>query len=168
MIIANDNQWTLIADDWLYTLWHMPSTRPALISLAESCDVFACSVGDSDQGFDFVYYENSRLIRRYVVEQHYDHPKRVVEDIGVPLPGEASAFEQSDELKIVLAIASSLGIKTDYTEQDLRVYTPQIESDGDRWIAPSDVRHCPVAGSRFSNARLAARSSIGAILCSKD
>ena len=45
----------MVADDWHYTLWHMPSTRPALQALGRGCDVFACSVGDCDRSFDFAY-----------------------------------------------------------------------------------------------------------------
>jgi hypothetical protein len=123
-ILVDEGLWTLIADDWYYTLWHMRSTRPALALLAESCDVFACSVGDCDHSFDFVYYQHSRLVRRYVVTDPEFRGGRVVENVGEPLPGESTAFKQSDELKIVFGIATSLGIKTDYTEQDLRVYAP--------------------------------------------
>src|SRR5262249_8240553 len=39
-IVADDGQWTMIANDWYYTLWHMPSTRPALEELGRNCDVF--------------------------------------------------------------------------------------------------------------------------------
>lgn len=124
VILADDGQWTLIADDWHYTLWHMPSTRPTLAALGEACDVFACSVGDCDLSFDFVYYHDSRLARRYVVEDPHFQGGAVVEDFGKPLPGESTAFKQSDHLKICLGIAASLGIKTDYTEGDIRVYAP--------------------------------------------
>jgi hypothetical protein len=34
-ILADDGEWTMIADDWYYTLWHMPSTRPTLAALGE-------------------------------------------------------------------------------------------------------------------------------------
>jgi hypothetical protein len=121
-ILADDGRWTLIADDWYYTLWHMRSTRPTLAALGKECDVFACSVGDCDRSFDFVYYRDSRLVRKYVVEDPHFQGGVVVEDIGEPLPGEAAAFAHSDELKIVLDIAASLDIKTEYTEQDLRLY----------------------------------------------
>jgi hypothetical protein len=85
--------------------------------------VFACSVGDSDHSFDFVYYRGGRLVRRYVVEDHF-RGAHVVEDFGEPLPGEVAAFKESDELGKVMAVAASLGIKTDYTDSDLRVYVP--------------------------------------------
>jgi hypothetical protein len=123
-ILANDGQWTVIADDWRYTLWHMPSTRLAIAALAESCDVFACSVGDSDHSFDFAYYRESRLVRNYVVSDPDFRSRIVTENIGEPLPGESNAFEESDALAIVLGVAASLGIKTRYTEQECRVYAP--------------------------------------------
>jgi hypothetical protein len=123
-ILADDGEWTMIADDWYYTLWHMPSTRPTLAALGESHDVFACSVGDCDRSFDFVYYRGSRLVRKYVVADPDFRGGVVVENVGWPLLGEWAAFRHSDEMRIVLGIARSLGIKTDYTEQKVRVYAP--------------------------------------------
>jgi hypothetical protein len=128
-ILADDGEWTLLADDWYYTLWHMPSTRPTLALLGEHCDVFACSVGDCDHSFDFVYYRDSRLVRKYVVEDPHFRGGSVVENTGEPLPGETAAFGHTDEVRIVLAVAASLGIKTDYAEHDIRVYAP-VESEG--------------------------------------
>lgn len=126
-ILADDGEWTMIADDWYYTLWHLKTTRPALEVLAESCDVFACSVGDCDHSFDFVYYRDSHLVRRYVVADPDFRGGSIVENVGEPLPGESTAFEQTDEMNIVLNIAASLGIKIDYSDRDIRVYAP---SDG--------------------------------------
>ena len=129
VILADAGKWVLIADDWHYTLWHMSSTRPTLAVFAEHCDVFAGSAGDCDHSFDFLYYKDFHLIRKYVVDDPDFKGGRLVENVGEPLPGESAAFKQSDELKIVLEIAASLGIKTDYTERDLRVYAP-LELDG--------------------------------------
>jgi hypothetical protein len=132
VILAADSQWSLIADDWHYTLWHKPSTRPALAALAETCDVFAGSVGDCDHSFDFIYYRDARLVRRYVVADPHFQGGFVVENVGTPFPGEAAALRQSDELEIVLGIAKSLGIPTDFSEQDLRSYAPPPESGPSR------------------------------------
>lgn len=123
-ILADAGQWTLIADDWLYTLWHKASTQPAMAEIAETHDLFACSVGDCDQSFDFVYYRNSQLVRKYVVDDPDFRGGKVVENFGNPLPGEDNSFRNCGELEIVLGIAASLGIKTHYTERDIRVYTP--------------------------------------------
>jgi hypothetical protein len=123
-ILADDGPWTMIADDWHYTLWHMPSTRPALQELGRSCDVFAASVGDCDHSFDFVFYRGGHLVRRYVVADPDFRGGSVVEDTGTPLPGESAAFREEDELRIVLGVAASLGIRTDYEVRDIRVYAP--------------------------------------------
>ena len=48
----------------------------------------------------------------------------VVENMGELLTGEAVAFREPDGLAIVLAVAASLGIRTSYTEQDIRVCAP--------------------------------------------
>lgn len=53
VVMANAGDWTLLADDWLYQLWHMPSTRPAIESLAKTHNVLAWSIGDCDQSFEY-------------------------------------------------------------------------------------------------------------------
>jgi hypothetical protein len=128
-VLADDGSWTMIADDWYYTLWHMPSTRPVLHRLGRrrGCEVFAGSVGDCDRSFDFVYYSEGRLVRRYVVVDPDFRGGRVAENTGEPLPGEADAFSEPDELSVVLSVAASLGIKTDYTDRDLRVHVPSAK-----------------------------------------
>lgn len=122
--LADDGTWTMIADDWTYTVWHMPSTRPTLRALAQTCDVFACSVGDCDESFDFDYYEGGSLVRRYRVYDPDFKGGRLIEDDGAPLPGEAAAFMATNNLRIVLEIADSLGIRTDYRPEEIRRYAP--------------------------------------------
>jgi hypothetical protein len=123
-VLAGDGEWTMLADDWFYTLWHMPATRQAVRQLAQGCDVFACSVGDCDCSFDFVYYRDSRLVREYVVTDPEFRGGNVVTNAGEPLPGETAAFREAGELQIVLAVASSLGIRTAYSPSDVRAYAP--------------------------------------------
>ncbi|HEX8916585.1 MAG TPA: hypothetical protein VF796_29815 [Humisphaera sp.] len=129
-LLADDGPWKLLADDWSYTLWHLPTTRPTIESLGRRCDVFACSVGDSDHSFDFAYHRGGRLVRRYVVEDPDHRGGRVVEDVGEPLPGEADAFEGPDELDIVLGVARSLGIRAPVADRDVRVYAPPPSGRG--------------------------------------
>src|SRR4051794_2286582 len=58
VVLADDGQWTMVADDWYYTLWHSQVTRSALADLGRTCDVFACSVGDCDRSFEVLYYRD--------------------------------------------------------------------------------------------------------------
>lgn len=120
--ITNDRQWTHIADDWSYTLWHMPSTRDVIEEFGKDHEVFACSVGECDRSWEFVYYRNGRLLRKYIVEDPHFRGGVVVEDHGVPLEGEEEARKLTDEQETVLAIASSLGIDVRHNERAIRVY----------------------------------------------
>lgn len=120
--LADDGEWTLVADDLCYTLWHMPTTRDAIAVFAEQCDVFACSHGDCDDSFDFAYYRDGRLARQYVVADPGFRGGVVVENIGDPLPGEAAAFVPLCVTSTGLRVAASLGIWTDYTDEDVRFY----------------------------------------------
>ena len=126
-VFADDGQWTLLADDWYYTLWQQPDARSTIEALANECDIFACSVGDCDRSFDFFYYRQSQLVRKYVVADPHCRGGTVVQNVGYPLPAEAAALQLEDETEIVLTIAASLGIKTNYTEQQVRIYVPTEE-----------------------------------------
>jgi hypothetical protein len=125
-ILGDDGEWTLLADDWGYTLWNRNSTVQAVHQIAQSCDVFTCWVGDADCSFGFAYYRDGQAVRRYTVEDPNPHrPDRTVtENIGEPLPGEAAALRERDEVAVVLTIAASLGIRADYALRDVRVYAP--------------------------------------------
>ena len=123
-ILADDGPWTLLADDWYYTLWHLPTTRPLLEELAQECDVFAGSIGDCDHSFDFVHYRGGRLVRKYVVTDPHFRGRVLVQNVGYPLPGEADALRHQDEAQVVQAIASNLGIRTRYALHELRYYAP--------------------------------------------
>ena len=132
VLIANDGTWTLVADDWLYTLWHMPSTRAIIGELAERHDLYACSVGDCDCSFSFVFYSEGRLVRNYVVESPHFTDAVVVDDFGIRLPGETEAFEHPNELDRVLSIAGSLGVRMPYKEGEVRVFAPRSASHPSR------------------------------------
>lgn len=122
-VIADSGEWKLLADDCGYTLWFMDSTRPTIGKIAEQFDVFACSVGDTDESFDFIYYVGGSLVRKYTVtDPHFDGGS-VVEDVGEPLSEESNLLGSGqDKLTIVLGIADSLGINVQFEEADFRIY----------------------------------------------
>jgi hypothetical protein len=124
--LTEDSQWTHIADDWCYTLWHDPCTRDTIAEMAKEHDVFAGSVGDCDHSWEFVYYRQGRLLRKHVVEDPHFRGGIVVEEIGIPLEGEAGAMKRSHELESLLAIATSLGIDVLHSTKEIRVYSPRV------------------------------------------
>jgi hypothetical protein len=122
-VISDDGAWTMLADDMRYTLWHMSTTRPAIEAVAKQHDVFACTEGDADRSFDFVYFKNGQLVRKYAVSSPLYSDRVVEHDFGVPLPGEAALLSK-DGNNIGLDLAGTLGIKTRFAVSDLRLYIP--------------------------------------------
>jgi hypothetical protein len=120
-VISDDGAWTMLADDMHYTLWHMGTTRPAIEAIAKQHDVFACTEGDSDRSFDFMYFKNGQLVREYAVSSPLYSDRVVDLDFGVPLPGE-SALLSKDGHNIGLDLAGTLGIKTRFAVSDSRLY----------------------------------------------
>jgi len=122
-VVTSHGEWMGLADDWFYTTWYSPSTVLATAELALSHDVFTCTVGDTDASFDFAYYRNAALVRRYVVTDPNFRGGSVVEDIGERLPAEAELLDSGrDQLDIILGLAESLGIRTMYNEDQVRIY----------------------------------------------
>jgi len=71
--ITRDDAWTHLADDWFYTHWHSHSFKEQLLHIAQECDLFSFSVGDSDMSFDFELHRRGVLERRVVwVDPNYD------------------------------------------------------------------------------------------------
>ena len=119
----DSGDWTMLADDWYYTLWHMATTRPAIRRLSQFSDIYACSVGDCDHSFDFVYYQAGKLVRKYVVVADIGtNNSNVVENTGKQLPGELEALKLDDQLETVLSISDALGIRGPTPEDELRFY----------------------------------------------
>ncbi len=127
-IMCDAGDWTMLADDWYYTLWHMKTTRPAIEAMAECHELFACSEGDCDRSFDFVHYQTGRLARKYVVSSPHFSDRNVIEDFGIPLPREAVLLA-NDGCDIGIELAETLGIKTRFTNDELRVYIPLRDAE---------------------------------------
>jgi len=118
----DSGEWTMLADDWYYTLWHMKTTRPAIKRLSQFSDIYACSIGDCDHSFDFIYYQGGKLVRKYVVADPDFKSSNVVKDIGQQLPGEPEALKLDGQLETVLSISDALGIQGPVPGDKLRFY----------------------------------------------
>src|SRR5262245_20456458 len=61
VFITEDQEWTHIADDYWYRLWHLPHLKSAVELLGERYDVFHCRIADADDSHEFTYYRALRL-----------------------------------------------------------------------------------------------------------
>jgi hypothetical protein len=128
-VIGDAGEWTLLADDWFYRLWHMPTTRPAIESLAKEGEVFAWSVGDCDQSFDYCLYRDGRLVRQYMVDSPHFSDQVIRTDFGERLSFESELL--SSDLSIeekMNQFTSQLGINPFVTQDMLRLYATPYES----------------------------------------
>lgn len=129
-VIAEAGDWTLLADDWLYQLWHMPSTKNAIESLAKTRDVFAWSLGDCDQSYEYAVYRNGALVRQLVVDSPHFDDQVVRLDIGEQLPFESESQGLPIEQKME-RFCYNMGIKDVVRREDLRVYSQPYQSQLD-------------------------------------
>ncbi len=113
VVFANDSEWTHIADDVRYTLWHSPKTAEAIAELSASYDVFRNSIGDIDDSFEFEYYQDGKLVRKFIFEHNvFKGTEIVTEDTGTKLLGEPETISslKSSAEKMFPTITQALGI----------------------------------------------------------
>ena len=113
VVFANDTEWTHIADDYRYTLYHSPQTVEAIEELSKSYDVFSCSTGDIDESFELEYYQNKNLVRKLVFKHDVVKNTQIVSvDTGTKLPGEPAALDglKVSAEKMFPTITQTLGI----------------------------------------------------------
>jgi hypothetical protein len=128
-VIADAGEWTFLADDWLYQLWHLPSTRPAIESLATTRDVFAWSVGDCDQSFEYCLYRNGIRVRQYIVDSPSFSDQVIRVNFGEVLPFESELLSADLEITDKMnQFSAYLGINTIVTQDMLRVYAKPYKS----------------------------------------
>jgi hypothetical protein len=117
VVFANDSEWTHIADDFRYTLWHNPRTAEMIEELSQSFDIFQCSIGDIDDSFEFAYYREGKLVRKFVFEHNvFKGTKIVRNDVGAKLLREPKTFEDLksatfENLGLFPTITKALGIE---------------------------------------------------------
>ena len=107
LFLVEDEKWTYLMDDWFYTLWHNEDIRKRIQSLSKNFEIFTCSVGDSDDSFDFTYFKQGKIIRQYIVEDPNFKGGEVVRDIGKPFSIEKIALKKKAPYQKVMVIAKS-------------------------------------------------------------
>lgn len=122
--ITELGDWTHIIDGW-YGLWYS-DIRTYIDEIAKNHEVFYASIGDIDDSFDFVYYQNSILRRKYVVEDpHFSRNKLVIkENYGSSLVGEEKILLQRDKdpWYTITELAQNIGISLNHPLENIRAY----------------------------------------------
>ena len=128
-VIADLDGWTMLADDWLYALWHKSSTRSAIESLAKTRDVMAWSVGDCDKSFEYCLYKSGKLVRQFKVDSPHFSDQIVAVNFGERLPFESNLLGLEVAIEEELhGLCSNLGIESIVTQEELRVYCKPYKS----------------------------------------
>ena len=125
VFITNVGEWTLVADDWYYTLWH---TGTAARACTHWGDVFAFVVGDSDESYGFDLFEAGEHRRALQVDSPHYNDRVTIRDDGTPLPGERPELFEKDAILIVWTVAKGLGISPDPHTTRFRRYAPPREA----------------------------------------
>ncbi|WP_422107015.1 hypothetical protein [Winogradskyella sp.] len=123
--MSRDDNWIHIMDNFFYSLWYSEAVSQRIEHLAETYEIFTCSVGDVDLSFDFNYYKNGKKVREYVVESPNYVDEILKKNVGNPLKGEYEGLKLSDQLESVIYIAKELGIKIPKKENEITCYEIQ-------------------------------------------
>jgi hypothetical protein len=130
--LTEDDTWIHIADDCGYNLWHKgQSIIDRLRAGIPHTSLFTCSVGDIDNSFDFAWYPDGQLARRYVaaIESTNWANRIVTEDFGQAFPFEKRLEDiKGDERDYVLSLAAALGVNTTHHLDRVRCYTAPAET----------------------------------------
>lgn len=81
--------------------------------LSKSYDVFRNSLGDIDDSFDFEYYQNGELVRKFVFKHDvFKKTEFIAVDIGRKLVGEPTALDdlKTSSEKMFPSMTQALGI----------------------------------------------------------
>lgn len=126
LFITEDDAWLHVVDDWTYTLWHTHVIE-VLHKQLPGAEVFACSIGDCDDSFDFRYYSSGRLLRKFVVDDpSFNRQKRKVTiDEGDPLLGEQALDKIESDQEYVLSLAKNVGVNIRHDLSAVRSYVYQ-------------------------------------------
>ena len=113
VVFANDTEWTHIADDFRYTLWHSTKTVEVIEKYSKNYDIFRCAIGDIDESFELEYYQDGNLSRKFVFEHDaFKNRQTITVDLGTKLTGEPANLSdmKASAEKMFPTITQALGI----------------------------------------------------------
>ena len=125
--LSKHGDWTRIADDWYYTLWHSQAFLGAVREIASSHEVFLFMVGDADYSFEIEHHKAGNLKRQFIYDQPPFGSGKVLSDVGDPFPQESKITLGEDPLPELWSIAASIGYPTTTQGRELHLYSKRYE-----------------------------------------
>ncbi|MFW2382179.1 MAG: hypothetical protein ACN4GZ_10500 [Acidimicrobiales bacterium] len=118
--IGNTADWTLIADDGSYRIFHEERSSGIVSAfLATGDEAFTYTMGDSDESHGFSYWLKGQRVRSYDVAPHWKSPPPPVEQ-GAPLPVESDIDDHTYERGLKVGVA--MGFDPCDAEGSFRTY----------------------------------------------
>jgi len=127
LYVIRRGNWIQIMDNWGYTLWQDKRIKKDIEQLSKSYEIFQFSVGDIDYDYDFAYFKNRELRRRFSVVADNPENEIIKEDFGLPLKGESKKGKHKEPFDKIIPIAKSLGIKFEHNLRDIEIYSMDKE-----------------------------------------
>lgn len=126
LFVIRRGDWIQIMDNWGYKLWHDKQIRNDIEQLSKNFELFQFSMGDIDYDYDFSYYKNGELIRKFAIEVRSTKNITIKEDFGTPLICEPESNKFKEPFEIVIPIAKALGIPFNHKLEEIEVYSKNM------------------------------------------
>lgn len=102
--------WKHLYDDFSYYLYNNPSIRDRIQALGSKFDMLWCSVGDCDESFEYLYYNNGAKRRELIVDSPSYRDRVIRTSIGEPFKFESDLFDKPSEIDLLEDIERGFGI----------------------------------------------------------
>ena len=126
VIIGELNDYTIVADDWSYTLWHAERIGGVVTEFAlNTSELFCYRLPDVDHTFDFDHFRNGKLERSYHLDPDGWTNPPILTTTGTPLPFETEDLAAEDSMDRPRKVASRLGFDLNGVDCAFRRYAGQ-------------------------------------------
>ena len=115
--------WVQIMDNWGYKLWHDKQIRKDVEQLSKSYEIFQFSIGDIDYSYDFAYYKNGVLKRKFAIEADHPSEEIIKENFGSSLKGESETKKYREPFDKIRPITNSIGIPFEHDLNEIEVFS---------------------------------------------
>lgn len=132
LYVIRRGNWIQLMDNWGYTLWHDKRIHQDIEKLSKSYEIFQFSFSDAYYDYDFTYFKNGELMRRFSIVANTPKEEVIKVDFGIPLKGESGKHKYKEPIKKIIPIVKSLGITFDHNIDDIEIYSTNID-DLTKW-----------------------------------